>query len=343
MDVGLLGGFRAQRVDDDERGALLLSRQPTPPATGHRLEPIPRAHSRIGADKQEVVTVVDVGHRGHQHGPVHRGCDDVHGVLVDRADEVPVVRPDGVEPRIHENDVRRREACRIAVVDADRVRTVGLDERVHPHGDVVDRLAPAGLDIGVTHTPNRIEDPSWMLDKLVRGPALGAEVLPRMRILFVRGDLGDPVVLNRHFHTTRGQAVPAEGVHRPATHAVILPEAFRLIRHSADQAWVMAQYSPRRASSWSWLPRSTILPASITRMTSASRIVESRCAMMKLVRSRRNSPMARWINSSVRVSTELVASSRTSSCGRASTARAMVISCFSPALMLPPPSLTIVW
>ena len=64
---------------------------------------------------------------------------------------------------------------------------------------------------------------------------------------------------------------------------------------------------------------------------------------MKLVRLRRSSPIACWISTSVRVSTELVASSRTSSCGWARNARAMVISCFSPALMLPPSSLTQVW
>ena len=56
-------------------------------------------------------------------------------------------------------------------------------------------------------------------------------------------------------------------------------------------------------------------PASITRIMSASRIVESRCAMMKLVRSRRSWRVACWISTSVRVSTELVASSRISSCG----------------------------
>ena len=53
--------------------------------------------------------------------------------------------------------------------------------------------------------------------------------------------------------------------------------------------------------------------------------------------------MACWMacctSSSVRVSTELVASSRISSCGRARKARAMVINCFSPALMFTPSSL----
>ena len=48
----------------------------------------------------------------------------------------------------------------------------------------------------------------------------------------------------------------------------------------------------------------------MTRIMSASRIVERRCAMTKLVRPSVSLSIAVWISSSVRVSTELVASSR---------------------------------
>ena len=51
-------------------------------------------------------------------------------------------------------------------------------------------------------------------------------------------------------------------------------------------------------------------PLSMTRIRSASRIVDSRCAITKLVRPWRSEFIARWISTSVRVSTELVASSR---------------------------------
>ncbi len=72
----------------------------------------------------------------------------------------------------------------------------------------------------------------------------------------------------------------------------------------------------------------------MTRITSASRIVDSRCAMTKLVRPLRSELMARWMSTSVRVSTELVASSRIRMAGSERNARAMVSSCFSPALTL---------
>ena len=71
-------------------------------------------------------------------------------------------------------------------------------------------------------------------------------------------------------------------------------------------------------------------------------MVESRWAMTKLVRSVRSAAIACCTSTSVRVSTELVASSRISSDGSARNARAMVISCFSPALtLLPSSSITV--
>ncbi len=85
-----------------------------------------------------------------------------------------------------------------------------------------------------------------------------------------------------------------------------------------------------------------MLPASITRMVSASRIVDRRWAITKLVRLERSAAMACWISTSVRVSTELVASSRMRMVGSARKARAMVSSCFSPALTVPPSSSMIV-
>ena len=95
---------------------------------------------------------------------------------------------------------------------------------------------------------------------------------------------------------------------------------------------------PACASSSSWLPCSTMLPAFITRMRSASRIVDRRWAITKLVRCERSAAIAFWISTSVRVSTELVASSRIRIVGSARKARAMVSSCFSPALTVPPSS-----
>ena len=218
MHVGLLHGFGPQRVDDDDLRATLLPLERAPPSAGHRLQPIPCADSGIGADQQEVVAVVDVGHRRHHQRAVHRIGDDVPRVLVDRADGVPVVGADRVQPAVHEDDVGRREAGRIAVVEADRVRSIGVDQRVHSCGDIGDGLVPGRLDVGVAHPAHRVQDPAWMLDELVGGPALGAEVLPGVRVLLVGRDLRDAVSLDRDLDAARGEAVPAERVHGLGVH-----------------------------------------------------------------------------------------------------------------------------
>lgn len=51
------------------------------------------------------------------------------------------------------------------------------------------------------------------------------------------------------------------------------------------------------------LPCSTMRPASITTIVLALRIVESRCAVTKLVRPRRSRAIASWMRTSARVST----------------------------------------
>ena len=68
----------------------------------------------------------------------------------------------------------------------------------------------------------------------------------------------------------------------------------------------------------------------MTTIVSASRIVDSRCAMTKLVRPWRRRAIASWMSTSVRVSTLLVASSRMRMLGSARNARAIVSSCFWP-------------
>ena len=83
---------------------------------------------------------------------------------------------------------------------------------------------------------------------------------------------------------------------------------------------------------------STIRDADLILVMEAGRIVERRCAMTKLVRPARSEVIARWMSTSVRVSTEDVASSRIRIAGSARNARAMVISWRCPALTLPPSS-----
>ena len=77
-------------------------------------------------------------------------------------------------------------------------------------------------------------------------------------------------------------------------------------------------------------------------IASASRTVESRCAITKVVRPRMSWSMPRPMSISVRVSMLEVASSRMSTGGSATAARAMARSCRCPCERFAPSEVTIV-
>mmetsp|Transcript_9050 Transcript_9050/g.28765 ORF Transcript_9050/g.28765 Transcript_9050/m.28765 type:complete len:82 (-) Transcript_9050:2051-2296(-) len=80
----------------------------------------------------------------------------------------------------------------------------------------------------------------------------------------------------------------------------------------------------------------------MTAMRSASTTVESRWAMVRLVRFSTRRSMAAWTRASDSASRALVASSRRRSLGSAKRARAMATRCFWPPLSLTPRSPTTV-
>mmetsp|Transcript_14031 Transcript_14031/g.21313 ORF Transcript_14031/g.21313 Transcript_14031/m.21313 type:complete len:119 (-) Transcript_14031:987-1343(-) len=89
-------------------------------------------------------------------------------------------------------------------------------------------------------------------------------------------------------------------------------------------------YLPLRCMSSSCVPCSTTLPSPNTTILSALRIVPSRCAIMRQVRSVPRLSKASWTLFSVMVSSALVASSNTTKGGSLRRHRAMAVRCFSP-------------
>ena len=87
---------------------------------------------------------------------------------------------------------------------------------------------------------------------------------------------------------------------------------------------------PPRASSSSWVPRSTTVPPSTTRIWSARRTVLSRCAMTTDVRPSSALSRARCTAASLSLSRCAVASSRTTTRGPLRSRRARAMRCFSP-------------
>jgi len=146
----------------------------------------------------------------------------------------------------------------------------------------------------------------------------------------ITGAAVTPFVLGRIERQTAGASIPAN--------LALAENNARVAAAVANCAWYSRAYAPPAASSSAWVPCSTMCPPSITKITSASRMVDSRWAITKLVRPCRSDAIACWMSTSVLVSTELVASSRMRTAGRARKARAIVISWRSPALTLVPSS-----
>src|SRR6478735_1828036 len=96
--------------------------------------------------------------------------------------------------------------------------------------------------------------------------------------------------------------------------------------------WVRcsSSYRPPAASSSSCVPRSTIRPASTTRIRSAARTVDRRWAITTAVRPSSASASASWTAASEVLSRWAVASSRMTTRWRASSSRAMVMRWRSP-------------
>ena len=88
--------------------------------------------------------------------------------------------------------------------------------------------------------------------------------------------------------------------------------------------------SPPLASSPWWVPRSAITPWSRTMISSAPTMVESRCAITNVVRSRDTRSSASWISFSVWLSSAEVASSSRRMGGPLRMVRAIATRCFSP-------------
>ena len=100
--------------------------------------------------------------------------------------------------------------------------------------------------------------------------------------------------------------------------------------------------TPTPSMSCACVPRSTMLPASITTMTSHDRTVDRRCATNTAVRPSATSCSDCRMPTSVAVSSALVASSASSSRGERRNARAIATRCFSPPESFTPLSPTIV-
>ncbi len=137
---------RLRRGSIDDHLAAALADRANPAAHVGRGQQRPVRDQRVGAEDQQVVGAVDVGHRHREPGAEHQPGRDLLRHLVDGGGRVDVLRPE----RLQEGGAvdHRPEAVggRVADVDGDGVAPA-LGE--HPRKALVDggeRLLPARLD-----------------------------------------------------------------------------------------------------------------------------------------------------------------------------------------------------
>ena len=96
--VGLARGARAPRVDDDDLAAARADRAQAPAHVGRR-EQAAVGGQRVGAEDEQVVGAVDVGHGNRRPAAEHERRGHLLGVLVDGAGAVEVARLQRLEQR----------------------------------------------------------------------------------------------------------------------------------------------------------------------------------------------------------------------------------------------------
>jgi hypothetical protein len=94
--VGLARGARAPRVDDDDLAAARANRAQAPAHVGRR-EQAAVGGERVGAEDEQVLGAVDVGHRDGGAAAEHERRGHLLGVLVDRAGAEQVAGLQGLE------------------------------------------------------------------------------------------------------------------------------------------------------------------------------------------------------------------------------------------------------
>ena len=166
--AGHLRRARAPRVDDHDRAAALD--QPLEPAgpVGRGGERAVR-RVRVGAEHEQVVGAVDVGHRHVEPAAEHQRRGDLLRALVDRGRREDVGGAEGPEdgPVVeHPGEV---VGVRVADVHGRRVAAVLVEHREQPALDLGERLVPGHLH----EARRRASPPAGAGDRGPRGAASG--------------------------------------------------------------------------------------------------------------------------------------------------------------------------
>ncbi|GAA3506479.1 hypothetical protein GCM10019016_135940 [Streptomyces prasinosporus] len=209
VPVGEAGGAGAARVDDGEGAAAGLQRpEPAREVRGGAQAAV--GLQGVGADQQQVVGAVQVGHRDRVRVAEEQSAGDVLGHLVDRGGGEQAA---GAEPGEQQGRVERAgHGVDVGVAEdhADGVRAVPLDDGPDPGGHGVERLLPGGLAQLAVDADERGAQPVGVGVHGPEGGALGADEPLAEDVVAVAAGAGDPAVVDGEGQAAGGLAQGAD-------------------------------------------------------------------------------------------------------------------------------------
>ena len=170
------GGPGAGGVDHDDAPAPLLDRLQPPTRCG---DTGGVGHERVGAEQDEQLAPVDVGHRDREGrgvpGAEHEAGRRQHRHVVHGRRGVHLAGPEQLQglPAVDPRPVVVRE--RIAEVEANRVRTVGTHEGTEQLAEPCEGLVPSHLDQAVRPADQRPAQPVLVVVQFLERDALGTD------------------------------------------------------------------------------------------------------------------------------------------------------------------------
>ena len=143
---------------------------------------------RIGAEHQQEVGAVDVGHGHGEAAAEHQRRADLLWALVDGAGGVDVARAERLEERPAEQHGAEVVGVRVAEVDGNGVAAVGVDDGPKAPIDLGPGLLPRHLDQLTVAADQRRTDPVGILVQLLQRRALRADVAVAEHVVAVAAD-----------------------------------------------------------------------------------------------------------------------------------------------------------
>jgi hypothetical protein len=212
--VGLGRGPGAAGVDHDDLSAPRAD-PPQAPAHVGRGEQAAVRHQRVGAQDQQVVGAIHVGHRNGEHGAEHVAGGDLLGHLVERARREDVLGAEGAdepgEVDEHAQAVRRG----VAEIQRGGVATVLLEDRLQPGVDLGERLVPGRLAQLAVAPDHRRAEAIRILVELLEPVRLGTEEAAAEHVVGIAADRDHLGAAGGDLQTARRLAERAGAEARP--------------------------------------------------------------------------------------------------------------------------------